>query len=367
MWPRRHAHLTALAAAGLLMAAPASGQHVVSGFPRINQSDVSGPSLTSGDLLTFEPGTVQSVGCAAAWAIRTEARAVEGLLDSLRLTTADSAGRVLNEFVLRDLDRLLAGGPMAGAAAERILAALAPDSLQGPKARRDAGRLVRRLEGLFALIGRMDPRDPGRAAPTRMYEAIGAWNDFVDSSSPAFLASPPDEMLAIQAVLSRLDYGALAHARRDGDTEDVDAFGLACAAAAPVAELVELPFTVCVLDRGDFRLVQGVFLPSTGDSLVGTERHPLSVAYPDRAGYALGAAWFTRDQPISFGGREYRQWGMSRVVQPGELTLIGQHRGIGVFAAPEDGSAPDVVYLPFRSGCEVQAYRRVTEYRRVRG
>ena len=96
-------------------------------------------------------------------------------------------------------------------------------------------------------------------------------------------------------------------------------------------------------------------------------RVPFASAYPDRDGYALGAPWFARDRPIVVGGREYRQWGMSRVVRPGELVRTGEHQGVGVFTAPGERMPPDVIFIPFRSHCEVQPYRRSVEVGRVRG
>ena len=368
MHARRFVGGAALAAAALLWAAaPAEAQRVVDGFLRVNQSDVTGPAVTSGDQLNFEPGTVQSVSCAAAWGIRTEGRKVDEALYRLVLAPADTPARVLWEGAQRDVARLLAGGPGARAAGRSVAAALSPASNRG--ARGEARRLVVRLEGLLGAVGRMDPRDPGRGAPTRLYESVGAWDDFVDASSAPFLAAPPDEMLAIQAVLARLDRAAIEHAARDGDTEAVDAFGLACAPPpAPVA-VEEIPFEVCVLAEGDFRWARGLFVPATGDSLAeaGGARRPFAEAYPGREGYAAGLPWFARDTPVVVGGREYRQWGMSRVVTPGELAPSGTHRGVPVFVAPGERTPPDVIYLPFRPGCEVQPYRRSAEYRRVRG
>jgi hypothetical protein len=55
------------------------------------------------------------------------------------------------------------------------------------------------------------------------------------------------------------------------------------------------------------------------------------------------------------------------VVRPGELVPAGSYRGVTVFTARGTMTPPDIVYLPFRSGCEVQPYRRVEEAHRVRG
>lgn len=363
--------LAALAAAALLMTnGAADAQRVSPGAPRVNQSDVTGPAVTSSDQLLFEPGVVQSVSCAAAWGIRTAGRAVGEELGQGTLAVAFSAPRVLSDTAQEEVARLLAGGRGGRFAGRQVRTALVPPS--NDAARRPAGRLVQRLEGLLTAVGRMDPRDPGRGAPTQLYEAVAAWDEFVDSSSVAFLSAPPDEMLAIQAVLRRLDYAAIEHARRDGDAWRVDDFGLACAAALPArAEepVVEVPFEVCVLSDGGFRGVSGLYFPAAGDSLVevGGVRRRLREAYPDSAGYALGAPWFGRDLPVTFGGREYRQWGMSRVAAPGELVRAGELAGVAVFAAPGEGTPPEVIYVPFRRGCEVQGYRRAVEILKVRG
>ena len=361
-----NARVTAsFALASLLAGAPAAAQHVVAGFPRVNQSDVTGPAVTSGDQLSFEPGTVQSVSCAAAWGIRTEARGIDSLLMRLGLTTPDSVA--LDAEAQRTVGLLLAGGRDSDQAGQRVLAALSPDSSQPPAAREAARKLVHSLSGLLDVVGRIDPADPGRGPSTRLYEAVGAWDDFVDASSPAFLPHPPEEFFAILAVLARLDRAAIEHSYRDGDTGQVDAFGLECAPPIIAEPIVEVAFEVCVLSEGDFRPVPGVFLPASGDSLVGPDRRPLSEAHPHNRGYAIGAPWFSRDHPITFQGHEYRQWGMSRVVRPGELQPAGDYLGIRVFVSPEDKRPPDVIYVPFRDRCEVQAYRRTVEYRRVRG
>lgn len=367
---RRLSRLAALAAALLVLDGPAAAQRVSPGAPRVNQSDVTGPAVTSSDQLNFEPGTVQSVSCAAAWGIRTAGRGLNEELGARTLAYADSARWTLSDSAQADVARLLAGGREGRAAGRRVRAALLPAS--NPTARLPAERLVQRLEGLLAAVGRMDPRDPGRGAPTRLYEAVSAWNAFLDSSSVALLASPPDEMLAIRAVLGRLDYAGIEHAARDGDTEQVDAWGLACAAALPAQAAeppVEVPFTACVLADGDFRAVSGLYFPAADEWLVEVNgvRRRLREAYPDSAGYAGGAPWFARDQPVTFGGHEYRQWGMSRVVQPGELLPAGEVAGVGVFVAPGAGTPPDVIHVPFRGPCEVQPYRRTTEISRVRG
>ena len=257
----------------------------------------------------------------------------------------------------------------------RVLLFPSAELPHGPAAptRRVIGQGTRREAGTRSPAGPRGSYPPYRrdSQETRqIYEAVAAWDEFVDSSSVAFLAAPPDEMLAIRVVLSRLDYAAIEHAARDGDTGHVDAWGLACAAVSPAPEpVVEVPFEVCVLADGDFRTVSGVYLPAGGDSLVevGGARRPLREAWPDRAGYAAGAPSFARDVPITVGGREYRQWGMSRVVRPGELMRAGELAGVPVFVAPGERTPPDVILLPFRGRCEVQPYRRTTEISKVRG
>src|SRR5690348_15114729 len=77
-----------VAAALLALAAgagSAAGQKVIPGFARVNQSDITGPSVTSSDMVTFEPGTVQSMNCAGAWGLLDQGRTLGRELDSLRL------------------------------------------------------------------------------------------------------------------------------------------------------------------------------------------------------------------------------------------------------------------------------------------
>jgi len=102
--------------------------------------------------------------------------------------------------------RLLAGGPGAAEAGSEVREALV---LNNPGAAPAALRLVESARGLLRAVEAIDPLRPGRTAPTRLHESVGAWNDLVDASAPAFLAAPPDEFLALAAVIGRLDRAAI--------------------------------------------------------------------------------------------------------------------------------------------------------------
>ncbi|HET7234490.1 MAG TPA: hypothetical protein VFJ16_31045 [Longimicrobium sp.] len=358
------------AAAALALAAvlPAAGQTILPGFPRINQSDITGPAVTSGDMLNWEPGTVQSLSCPAAWGLLNEGRIVAGQLDSLRLATGDAnVLRTPSAAAQRDVGLLLSGGPGAPEAGARVREALAAGN--APGAGPAAAGVVEAAGGLLAAVERIDPLRPGRNAATRLHRAVAAWDELVDASGDAFLATPPDAFVALAAVLGRLDRAAIAHAARVADPRQVDEFGAACAPPPAAQAPAMLAFEACVLGGGEFRAVQGVYLPATGDSLVvggDGSRRPLREVYPD-TGYAGGRGWFSRDTAIVAFGRRYVRWGMSRVARPGELRPATWFQGVPVFAAPDAGPRPEVVYVPFRRGCEVQPYRRADEARRVRG
>src|SRR5690606_28064077 len=73
----------------VLAAANADAQRLAApGFTRSDQSDVTGPAITSGDQLAAmftEPGTVLSMFCPVAWGVRSSANTVQTRLTSANL------------------------------------------------------------------------------------------------------------------------------------------------------------------------------------------------------------------------------------------------------------------------------------------
>jgi hypothetical protein len=364
--------------AGVLLATlatPARAQLVLHGFNRIDQSDVTGPAVTSGDQaagLFGDPGTIQSWICPVAWGVRSTsddvvARLAGGRLEGALYTAGTLEGQ---EAVLQ----LLLGAAGARDAESRIAGALGAGEER--RAQAASRHLARRLNGLLGATGKLDPANPGPIAASRLSRAVAAYNEVVDRSSPRFLAAPPQEFVAIHAVLNRLVIAAIENEGRPTDASQVDERGLACAAPlapvfTPPAETppppVERAIEICVATESGFRNVAAVYRPGTGDTLVfvGGDRRAFAEVHAGAA-YAQSELWFVGREPVVHEGREYQPFGLPRIVQPGELIGRGTYQGVPVFVQPDERTPADVLYFAVRAGCEVQPYRAVDRIR-VRG
>lgn len=104
-----------------------------------------------------------------------------------------------------------------------------------------------------------------------------------------------------------------------------------------------------------------LWLTAAGDTLIGPQRVPLKDVRPplEFAGaYAQGASWFEQGEIIRFDGRAYQRAGVDRVRECDELKLVGEHRGVPLFA---EVTAPQVLpslIVPVRPG-RFQEYLRV--------
>lgn len=78
--------------------------------------------------------------------------------------------------------------------------------------------------------------------------------------------------------------------------------------------------------------------------------------------YAANEAWFAQDSLITVEGRNYRKRGLPRIVGSPEVSPYATHRGVPVYQERGRDGPPEVLYVPVRSRCEVQAY--VVEPRR---
>lgn len=348
-----------LLAAGLLGVSQAEAQRVIPGFPRVDQSDVSGPSVTSGDLAGAfaEPGTVQNVTCPVAWGIRNAEFAALERFDADR----DAAASAL-ETLLTTAE--------ADAAEEAVAAALTE---RNRGARGEARRLASALEGLFYVLDDMDPRSPGTAGPTQMHLAVGRFNEFVRASSVEFLSAPPEEFTTIRTILSELAAGAMENEGREALPEIVDDRGFACAPAVATYTTVAPPerqIEICVLTPpGDFAWIPASVNPTTGDTTVAVDgqRVAFSATQPARGAHAGDAEWRLSQEEIEFGGARYLTYGLYRSVQPEDVRRVGEYEGVPVYILQGEGEPAEYIYVPVSTGCEVQPYRRAEEVRSVRG
>lgn len=363
-------------AAAVLLPATATrsdAQRVIQGFGRVDQSDVTGPAVTSGDQVAglFEPGTVPSMVCPVAWGVRTASVRVE---DELRQGTLRAALAELEvaPVVQERVADLLIGGAEAEVAADEIAAALTASGNDSREARRAARRLVRRLDGLLSSTQQINPERPGSEAAVRLSGAVSAYNELVDESRADFLAAPPPEFVAVHAALNQLVLAALENQGRATDLTARDAEGAACAAPLPLVPVIAPPLErameICVLSASEFRTVAAVFRPETGDTLVivAGERRPFSEVYPADL-YAGDRVWFIEGAPITIAGTEYERYGLSIAARPEELFRVAEYDGVEVFARRGESNQPETLYVPAGPSCEVQPYRTSAAIRRVRG
>lgn len=348
------------------VASEATAQRVIPGFGRIDQSDVTGPSVTSSDLANTafgEPGTVQNIECAVGWGLR------DATYSATQRFASASGG---SGTALDNLQSVLLDDAGADPAAAALTSGLTANNAG---ARRPAARLVSELEGLFAELQEMDPRSAGATAATQIHLAVGHFNDLVDASSPAFLASPPEEFTAIRSVLAELVEGAAENEGRVGDPNHVDDRGFACAPVVTPAVTVtvapaERPIEICMLrPTGEFEWVAAMYAPETGDTTVTVagDRRPLTASFPERGRNAAGASWMLTQQEIDYNGSKYLPYGLPRTVEPEHVRRVGEHQGVSVFTLRDEAATAEFIYFPVSEGCEVQPFRRAEQVRQVRG
>lgn len=122
------------------------------------------------------------------------------------------------------------------------------------------------------------------------------------------------------------------------------------------------PVTLC-LATGD---EVGIFVTTSGDTLVGPRRVPLrelpGVAFA--GDYAAREAWFGADAPLTFDGRRYDKFGTERSLDCDEVEAVGVHDGVNLFADVGEAAPYEMLYVPVRPGV-FQPYR--TDVGAVRG
>jgi hypothetical protein len=139
-------------------------------------------------------------------------------------------------------------------------------------------------------------------------------------------------------------------------------------APAPTPAPQPQAIQVCVIQDGQLRTVTAQFNPATGDTtmVVDGQTRRFRDVQPGTQAYATGRTWFVQGEPIQFMNRRYVRFGLTRVIGAGELTRVGEHQGVPVFAPTGQTTAPDVIYLPVRPGCEFQPFQHEAEIQ-VRG
>lgn len=380
------------AVVGLSLATSAEAQTVKQGQAAV--TDISGTVVTSGDMvagmLVGQPGTVQSFFCPEATGVRNAGHLLMAELDlgmmwvvtqapGVRLASttleADSRGieerqLLLSSKVQEDFLVLLTAREHRRFAAEGIHAGLTPPSNSSREASRAARDLVRHLDGLLLATNGMDVHDPGYEVPTLLTRSVARYNAFINASSYEFLGNPTEELLAVEAILSRYIVAAMDY---HGDEE---ACGGPLPASTPSVDeepppppAPERATTICLFTDGDLRDVAAIHFPLTGETMVAVngERRPIAEVYPEMDFLAAGAELAERDEPITFGDREYLKFGLPRTVSPAEVTRAGEFQGVSIFHDAGAESPPEVIYIPLASGCTAQPFQRQELVRQVQG
>jgi hypothetical protein len=130
----------------------------------------------------------------------------------------------------------------------------------------------------------------------------------------------------------------------------------------PMVEMQALQ--ICVVQDGSLANVSAMYNPATNDTTLNGQ--PFAMAHPMGAQYAGNASWYINNEPVMFQGRRFVKYGLARVLGVSEVTRVGDHMGVPVFAEMGQ-SRPDVIYLPVRPGCEFQPYQVETKTGSVRG
>ena len=121
---------------------------------------------------------------------------------------------------------------------------------------------------------------------------------------------------------------------------------------------------ICVVQDGNLTEMMGQYNPAAGDTTVNGQ--PFGTVHATGAQYAANAGWYINNEPVMFQGRRFVKYGLPRVLGVNEVTRIGEHQGVSVFA--ETGQTrPDVIYVPVRPGCEFQPYQTEVKTGNVRG
>jgi hypothetical protein len=359
---RRAVPVAALLAAGAWTSS-AGAQIVWRGLARVDQSDVTHVAVTSADLLALERRAGHAFTCPVAYGVRVAADRLERRIAlGERLAAAPGAPA---DGALRadagDLATVLSGH---GGREERtrLAAALAEGGDAG--AAGAARALVRSLDGLVALAGRMDPAEPGRAVPARLVASVDAYNHLLDRLPETRLAPPAAELAGVHAVLGALVESAVEN--RWNPETPAPAGGLACGPLAvaprpPAAAMVE----ICVVHGGRVREVTARVDPETGDTTFAGR--PLAEAFAGEGPYAGERAFFAAQEPVALNGRQYVRSGIPRTLGEREALPAGEVMGIPAFTVGSGAGVPEVLFLPVGPGCVFQPYQLQEAAAAVRG
>lgn len=113
--------------------------------------------------------------------------------------------------------------------------------------------------------------------------------------------------------------------------------------------------TTCIVRNGQLREIRIVYDVARGDTMT-ADSLPISQIAPLTGEYAGVAEWYVNRERIRFRGRRYAQYGLPRILDVREVSRVGAHGRVPVFAEAGDTTTHPVLYLPTRPGCEFQPY-----------
>jgi hypothetical protein len=371
-----------------------------------SQSDITGPPVTSGDIVgaMFIP-TGPTAGAATdflrapdASAYASAALRVEAQLRAGALTAFKDASTTIRipETTQRTLLNLVRGVDCKGAEDSLVNAITRDDNLGNSNVGTPdaiARRLAHSLCNLTSRAATVDPTRANTFAAAQIQEAVAAYNAVIDNSKETFLLNPPPEILAIGSALGTIVNDAWNANTRSPRVATSRSRSTSTQAApvtpAPVRAIME-SITVCIVDpsaNGGLRSVDAIHNRNTGDTTFVSNGAtvPLSSTIP-AVPVASEALWFQNGRPLTIGnGAEKIQYvpaGAPRVMPAGNIELLGTVNGLPVYAdrtviGPIDGLTPQadlsatvdedaairkaieardpVVYVPLkRTGCIFQ-------------
>ncbi|MBI4522002.1 MAG: hypothetical protein HY701_14290, partial [Gemmatimonadetes bacterium] len=109
------------------------------------------------------------------------------------------------------------------------------------------------------------------------------------------------------------------------------------------------PANICLATGEEVQIL----ITAQSDTLVGPQRVSTRSLRPGvvfAGTYGAGREWFTQDQAVRFENRNYNKFGQEAILRCAEITRVGEHQGVPLFA-PRDAQRPfQTLYVPARPG-----------------
>ena len=202
---RANRHASALAVAILLVPMLAVNSYAQRG----NQSDVTGPSVTSSSVVaqTFSVSVSNATRVTtfitpqAANSFQVKTVSVSAALRSQTFTT--STGIRTTPASQNLVYEVGSGGPTSPQAAARLVTILTTGNASTVTIT-NAEAFVETFRGLLASGVTMNPQSFNALTATQLANTVAAYNAFIGSSSEAYLSAAPPELTTITSVLRKL-------------------------------------------------------------------------------------------------------------------------------------------------------------------